>query len=52
MKCCNTCKYGVISEFLEKRGEELVDGWRAKIETFEEAVEKWNRRAENDRPEI
>jgi hypothetical protein len=21
MKCCNTCKYGVISEFLEKRGD-------------------------------
>lgn len=29
-------------------GEELVDGWRAKINTAEEAVEAWNRRAENE----
>ena len=27
--------------------EELFDGWRARIETPDEVVEAWNRRAEN-----
>ena len=43
---CENCNlyFGIELEC----GEELVDGWRAKIETFEEVSEKWNRRTEND----
>lgn len=39
---CKPCKmlFGIEVE----DGTELIDGWKAKIDTLEEAVEAWNRR--------
>ena len=43
---CENCNmyFGIELEC----GEELVDGWRAKIKSVEEALEAWNRRSENE----
>ncbi len=42
---CENCKlfFGIEVE----NGTELVEGWRATFDSIEEAVEAWNRRAEN-----
>ena len=42
---CEDCKllFGVEVE----NGTELIDGWRATFDSIEEAVEAWNRRADN-----
>lgn len=41
---CETCSlfFGIRVE----DGTELVDGWRATINTIEEATKSWNRRTE------
>ena len=41
---CENCNlyFGIELEC----GEELVDGWRARIKSVEEAVEMWNKRAD------
>ena len=43
---CEKCKlyFGIELE----DGVELENGWKSIINSFDEAVEKWNRRAEND----
>lgn len=40
---CEPCKmfFGIEIE----EGTELINGWKAKIDTPEEAIEAWNRRA-------
>lgn len=42
---CKNCSllFGIRVE----DGTELVDGWRATINTIEEATKSWNRRADN-----
>lgn len=42
------CVCGVMLGVELENGDELVDGWRAKFDTFDEAVEAWNKRANKE----
>lgn len=42
------CSCGLLIGIELETGNELIDGWKAKFDTFDEAVEAWNRRVSND----
>ena len=46
MVMCAPC--GLYFGIEVEMGVPLVDGWRAKLETEEKAIEAWNRRATNE----